>query len=137
MRGCHISPYFTIQPVIYVIKPLVSPEFFTIERFFNIQLLLFRDSTIQIGRCHVTYIEETIGFLNLLNSGDCFSLWIQEIAFPYMNLQQINIDFRYIYKSSYLIQKVCPDRESNPGPRGYKLLAFLTELSSLFKRLTY
>jgi hypothetical protein len=68
---------------------------------------------IQIGRCHVTYIEETIGFLNLLNSGDCFSLWIQEIAFPYMNLQQIDIDFRYIYKSSYLIKKDCIDRESN------------------------
>ena len=45
-----------------------------------------------------------------------------------MNLQQLDIEFRYIYKSSYFIQKVCPDRESNPGPLGYKLDAILTEL---------
>ena len=43
---------------------------------------------------------------DFMNSGDWFYLWIQEIAFPYMNLRQIDIDFRYIYKSSYLIQKV-------------------------------
>ena len=51
-----------------------------------------------------------------MNSGDCFSLWIREIAFPYENLPQLDIEFRYICKSSYyLIQKVCSRRESNPG----------------------
>ena len=39
-----------------------------------------------------------------MNSGDCFSLWIQEIAITYMNLQQLDIEFRYM--SSYLIKKV-------------------------------
>ena len=33
-----------------------------------------KNYSIHIGRCHVTIIEETIGFLNLLNSGDCISL---------------------------------------------------------------
>jgi hypothetical protein len=46
MRGCHISPFFTIQPVIHVIKQSVSPEFFIIEIFFTIQQLLFGDSTV-------------------------------------------------------------------------------------------
>ena len=53
------------------------------------------------------WIFESFGHLN---SGDCFSLWIQEIAFPYMNLWQIDIDFRYIYKSSYLLKKFASTR---------------------------
>ena len=54
MRGCHISPFFTIQPVLYVIKQSASPEFFTIERFLTI--LLFGDSTVIIGK-NLHYIK--------------------------------------------------------------------------------
>ena len=32
MRGCHISPLFTIQLITYGIKQSVSPEFYTIEQ---------------------------------------------------------------------------------------------------------
>ena len=48
-----------------------------------------------------------------------------------MNLQQIDIDFIYTYKSSYLIKKVCPDRESNPGQLDLDLDALPTELLKL------
>jgi hypothetical protein len=46
MRGRHISPFFTIQPVIYVIKKSVLLEFSTTKRFFTIQRLLFEDSAL-------------------------------------------------------------------------------------------
>ena len=47
MRDCHISPFllFSMLFMLYL-QQLVSPEFSTIERFFTIHCLLFRDSTV-------------------------------------------------------------------------------------------